>query len=206
MMNHKGLRIRHNPNTNPNPEKKPAQIQARNETTTTIDHKHKAQTQKGPSAPLVLLAKVAAVVVSVLVIASANKLRADLHQPVVSSLKQLCTNKYKCLLTAGKNGTWVQDWEFARKYGQYSYPWAVPAGPYCRHKFEAFRPSNDAPFTWPTSWKWVDHDPDCQVNIVTHNALCEVLGKHKIHRILFYGDVSAAEVDFDFILFFVKTP
>ena len=86
----------------------------------------------------------------------------------------------------------MQDWEFARKYGQYSFPWAVPAGPYARRKFEAFRPvSNDTPFTWPTSWKWVDHDPDCQVDIMTYNALCEALRKHKIHRILFYGDVSA---------------
>jgi hypothetical protein len=99
-----------------------------------------------------------------------------------------CTNK--CLWNSGRNGSWVQDWDFAKEHGQYPNPWVIPHGPYATRTHFRFRPSDDAPFSWPSSWKWVDNGKDCQVDIMTHDELCKVLIKEKIHRILFFGDVS----------------
>ena len=107
-----------------------------------------------------------------------DRLHRGLEQP------PFCTSK--CLSSAGQNGTWTQDWDYAREHGQYPSPWVIPpknTGTYLR-----FEPSPDAPYPWPTSWRWADHDHDCQVAIMTGNEMCDVLMKHDIHRILFYGD------------------
>jgi len=86
----------------------------------------------------------------------------------------------------GINGSWVQDFDFARDYGQYSTPWVYPLGPYGKRTAGAFVPSEDAPFPWPTSWKWVDNE--CSVDIMTYEGICHVLKRHNIRHILFYGD------------------
>lgn len=99
-----------------------------------------------------------------------------------------CTNK--CLWKTGINGSWVQDFEFARDYGQYELPLVVELYQWDRRKKSAgrFVPSKDAPFPWRTSWKWIDRDPDCQVDIMTYENLCRVLVKLQVHRICLWGD------------------
>ena len=94
-----------------------------------------------------------------------------------------CTNK--CLWNSGRNGSWVQDWDFAKEHGQYPDPLVIPNGPFLRKTHLRFRPSDDAPFAWPSSWKWVDNDKDCQVDIMTHAELCKVLVKEKRSIVFF---------------------
>ena len=94
----------------------------------------------------------------------------------------------ECLWLTGFNGTWIQDWDFAEKHGQYSSPIAYPLGPFGQRTVGRFKPSADAPYPWPTSWKWMDHNKDCQINVMSHEKLCTVLIKLKVRRVLFYGD------------------
>lgn len=93
-----------------------------------------------------------------------------------------------CLWKSGINGSWIQDFDFARDHGQYQNPWVIEEGPFQRRTAGAFRPSEDAPFPWRTSWSWVDHETDCQIEILTLNKFCEALKTLKIDRILFFGD------------------
>mmetsp|Transcript_20103 Transcript_20103/g.49347 ORF Transcript_20103/g.49347 Transcript_20103/m.49347 type:complete len:429 (+) Transcript_20103:359-1645(+) len=99
-----------------------------------------------------------------------------------------------CLWTSGINGSWVQDFDFARDHGQYETPWVIEEGRYQKRTAGAFRPSKDAPFPWRTSWRWVNHDDDdetaadCQVDILTFHKFCKVLQKLNVQRILFFGD------------------
>jgi len=98
----------------------------------------------------------------------------------------ICNNK--CLSRTGVNGTWIQDWDFARDHGQY-HRWVYPNGPYVARRDRLFKPSPDSPYPWRTSWKWhSDADADCQVNIMTHEKLCKVLFDLNVNQILFYGD------------------
>lgn len=91
-----------------------------------------------------------------------------------------------CLRKAGINGSWVQDFDFSRNHGQYDTPWVVPDGPYQRRTSGAFVPSEDAPFPWRTSWKWVDQE--CPVNVMTYDGICNILKRLNIRHLLFYGD------------------
>ncbi|CAJ1951442.1 unnamed protein product [Cylindrotheca closterium] len=93
-----------------------------------------------------------------------------------------------CLWKSGINGSWVQDFDFARDYGQYEEPWVIEEGPFQRCTAGAFQPSEDAPFPWRTSWRWVDHESDCQVDILTLDKFCKVLQRLNVKRILFFGD------------------
>jgi len=98
-----------------------------------------------------------------------------------------CTNK--CLWTTGINGSWVQDWNFSEHHGQYPLtPWLFPLGPYLNRTAGDFVPSKDAPFPWRTSWKWVDNENGCQIDVMTYESLCHVLVQLKIHRIFFHDD------------------
>eukprot|EP00569_Conticribra_weissflogii_P011150 CAMPEP_0171383436 /NCGR_PEP_ID=MMETSP0879-20121228/36484_1 /TAXON_ID=67004 /ORGANISM="Thalassiosira weissflogii, Strain CCMP1336" /LENGTH=115 /DNA_ID=CAMNT_0011895463 /DNA_START=15 /DNA_END=359 /DNA_ORIENTATION=+ len=54
----------------------------------------------------------------------------------------------------GKHGRWVQDWNFVRQYG-YTRGDVVQSGPLIKGTHGQFRPSPDAPFPWPSSWRWV---------------------------------------------------
>lgn len=95
-----------------------------------------------------------------------------------------------CLHILGKNGTWVQDWQFAKNYGQYSDPLVIPPGPHVKRTWGKFRPSADAPFRWESSWRWHDYAPNgCQIDYtVSSNKLCEVLHSLQVTRVLFFGD------------------
>ncbi|EED86838.1 predicted protein [Thalassiosira pseudonana CCMP1335] len=92
-----------------------------------------------------------------------------------------------CLSEAGVNGTWIQDWDFATNHGQFEYR-LYPRGPFGDRTYGSFVPSDDAPFPWETSWKWKDYNEDCQVDIMTHDMMCEVLTQLSVDRIFFYGD------------------
>jgi len=61
----------------------------------------------------------------------------------------------------------VQDWDFAKEYGNYRER-VVPVSSVGRRTHGRFRPSEDAPFRWPTSWKWVDRSS--MSNITALNA------------------------------------
>ncbi len=93
-----------------------------------------------------------------------------------------------CLQKFGKNGSWIQDWDFAELYGQYEEPWIVPPSNLMRRKELRFRPQDDTPFRWPTSWKWVDAQPSCPVVPLIQIQMCEVLQNLNISRIVFFGD------------------
>jgi hypothetical protein len=98
-----------------------------------------------------------------------------------------------CLADVGQNGTWVQDWEFAKEFGQHSVPLVVKGGPYIGRTWGKFRPSEKAPFRWESSWKWIDYSPDgCRVDsTMSADDLCDVLAKLDVHRVLFVGDSLA---------------
>lgn len=125
------------------------------------------------------------------------------RQPVLKSKQKLYQNdslfwdlpacQDECLWTAGANGTWIQDWEFAEEHGQYE-KWAYPNGPYVKRRDRAFRPDEDSPFQWRTSWRWVDYSPNCPVDIMTKEKMCRTLTKLGIVRILFYGDSLSREM------------
>ena len=91
-----------------------------------------------------------------------------------------------CLENTGINGSWVQDFGFARDYGQYDTPLVLPEGPYARRTGGAHVPSKEAPFPWRTSWKWVDRQ--CPVDIMTYANICRITMKLNIRHFLFYGD------------------
>jgi hypothetical protein len=95
-----------------------------------------------------------------------------------------------CLGDVGQNGTWVQDWEFAKEYGQYPEPRVVRVGPYVTRTWGHFMPSENAPFRWESSWKWIDYSPNgCQVDFtMSADDLCDILAKLDVHRVLFIGD------------------
>jgi len=104
-----------------------------------------------------------------------------------------------CLSVYGKNGSWVQDWNFAEKYGQHPAPLIKPHGPYIARTHGSFKPSEDAPFPWRTSWKWTDSSP-CQVDYTLDSeSFCNVLEALKIETILFHGDSLSASM-FDSLL------
>ena len=67
--------------------------------------------------------------------------------------KALCPTK--CSKILGQNGTWIQDWNYSAMHGQYPSR-AVPNKPYGARTYGRFQPSDDAPFPWPTSFRWVD--------------------------------------------------
>ena len=89
-----------------------------------------------------------------------------------------------CLWLAGINGSWVQDWDYARDYGQYPIPSVFQPGPYFFRTLGNFQPSPDSPFPYRTSFKWVDHS-SCPVEILTVSSFCRVLSELQIQRILF---------------------
>ena len=93
-----------------------------------------------------------------------------------------------CLWKTGINGSWVQDFDFARDHGQYEKPWVIEEGPFQRRTAGAFQPSEDVPFPWRTSWRWVDYEADCQIHILTLHKFCKVLHRLNVQRILFFGD------------------
>jgi hypothetical protein len=57
-----------------------------------------------------------------------------------------------------------------------------------RKRHGLFQPSHDAPYPWPTSWKWIDKQSDCKMQIMSPAVLCQLLEDFKIDRIGFYGD------------------
>ena len=111
-----------------------------------------------------------------------------LEKQQLMSLPSLPQCNSSCLSNFGKDGEWIQDWNFAAEYGQYEEPWVSPAGPLNQRQDMRFRPQEDAPFRWPTSWKWVDKDPACPVDPMTQSTMCNILVQLNISRIAFYGD------------------
>jgi len=93
-----------------------------------------------------------------------------------------------CLSSMGKDGAWVQDWNFAKNYGQFPLPWVIPAKPLLVDHELQFQPTLDSPFPWRTSWKWIDEDADCHVDPMTPEVVCNVLDELGADRIAFYGD------------------
>ena len=97
----------------------------------------------------------------------------------------------QCLKVLGKNGTWIQDWEFAAKYGQHQTPPVKESGPYVASLLRRFRPSEEAPYRFETSWRWVDHnnlEPSCQVDYTLDGPkLYNVLHGLDIGLVLFYS-------------------
>lgn len=103
-------------------------------------------------------------------------------------------NSY-CLSSMGKEGSWVQDWNFAKNYGQFPLPWVIPAKPLLADHELKFQPTLDSPFPWRTSWKWIDKEGDCHIDPMTPDVVCNLLDELGIDRIAFYGD-SLTELQF----------
>lgn len=114
----------------------------------------------------------------------------------------------------GKHGRWVQDWNFVRQFG-YTRGDVVQSGPLIKGTHGQFRPSPDAPFPWPSSWRWVGRDSERQhvaadmgrnvalatnnnndnnrlfypVDPMTPRNMCHLLvNQLNIRKIAFYGD------------------
>jgi hypothetical protein len=96
----------------------------------------------------------------------------------------------RCLEFLGTNGTWVQDWDYAKRYGQFSQPRFIGLGPFVKRTWGRFKPSADAPVAWETSWRWVDHTSEsCQIDYTLDiNQTCSLLAKLGVDRIFFLGD------------------
>ena len=94
-----------------------------------------------------------------------------------------------CMNILGKNGTWVQDWNFSKHYGQYQSPLVIPPGPYVQKTWGKFQPSDSAPFRWETSWRWQDASQVCKIDYtVSAVKFCNVLYSLQVTRVLFFGD------------------
>jgi hypothetical protein len=111
-----------------------------------------------------------------------------------------------CLDVFGRNGSWVQDWNYSANsnYGQYREPRAVPSGTRPRSKMGMFQANqSDAPYRWETSWKWVAaaNDDDStgggtspssscpQIDYtMTETKVCHLLQNLGVRRVLFFGD------------------
>ncbi|CAJ1957947.1 unnamed protein product [Cylindrotheca closterium] len=119
---------------------------------------------------------------------SSSVLVKDQSPPLSAIRKNSDACQDACLWKSGINGSWVQDFDFARDHGQFEKPLVIKDGPFQRRTAGAFQPSEDAPFPWRTSWRWVDHESDCQVDILTLDKFCKVLQKLNVQRILFFGD------------------
>jgi hypothetical protein len=115
-----------------------------------------------------------------------------LHYPsTLVPSKPLCPTK--CSKILGQNGTWIQDWNYSATHGQYPPTRRlIPLGPWARGSHGSFQPSEDAPFPWPTSFRWVDSnslDEGCQIDhTMTAATFCHVLLKLDIGSVLFSGD------------------
>jgi hypothetical protein len=114
--------------------------------------------------------------------------------------KALCPTK--CSKILGQNGTWIQDWNYSATHGQYPSR-VTPHGPFEKRTHGKFQPSDDAPFPWPTSFRWVDSnslDEGCQIDYTMHAAtFCDVLLKLDIGRVLFSGDSLARGMRFSLL-------
>ena len=97
----------------------------------------------------------------------------------------ICTNK--CLWRMGTNGTWIQDWEYARAHGQYLNA-HFPNGKVLDERDWRFKPTKESPFQWRTSFRWQDFEPGCNIDIMTKDKLCSVLIGLDVHRIFMHGD------------------
>jgi hypothetical protein len=100
----------------------------------------------------------------------------------------------RCLDDLGKEGKWVQNFTFAKEYGQYPEPLVVPFGPHADGKWSPFEPSEEAPFRWETSWVWNDNNEDnanCQIDhTLTPDSFCKLIAELKIDRIFLHGDYT----------------
>ena len=103
--------------------------------------------------------------------------------------KALCPTK--CSKILGQNGTWIQDWNYSAMHGQYPSR-AVPNKPYGARTYGRFQPSDDAPFPWPTSFRWVDSNSlgeGCQIDYTMNGStFCDLLLKLEIGMVIFSGD------------------
>jgi hypothetical protein len=100
----------------------------------------------------------------------------------------------KCSKILGQNGTWIQDWNYSATHGQYPSR-AIPQKPHDRKTHDKFQPSDDAPFPWPTSFRWVDSNSldhegsSCQIDYtMTAATFCDALLKLDIGMVIFSGD------------------
>ena len=106
----------------------------------------------------------------------------------------------QCLDQLGKNGTWVQDWNFAKEYGQYDGDKIIyEEGPHSKRTWGSFKPTQEMPFGYWTSWRWLDYntvlqnesnlDRECQVDhTLAGEKFCNVLLGLNISSIYFHGD------------------
>jgi len=119
------------------------------------------------------------------------------------------------LLHLGRDGTWIQDWDHARRHGNYPNGRVVPAkkGRAERLTHGRFRPSEEAPFPWPTSWRWAartdrgngngnatdataewesESESESEfypLRVTTAEEMCHLLAsKLNVRKIAFYGD------------------
>jgi hypothetical protein len=102
---------------------------------------------------------------------------------------KLCPTK--CSKILGQNGTWIQDWNYSTMHGQYPSR-AIRNGAWQGRTHGKFQPSDDAPFPWATSFRWVDSnslDESCQINYtMTAATFCDALLKLDIGVVIFSGD------------------
>jgi len=112
----------------------------------------------------------------------------------------------ECASVLGYNGSWVQDWDYAKEYGQYAEPRIYEMATFSKRTMGRFHPSPDAPYRWETSWKWQDHNNlrfwnsttsinastttrQCQIDYTMDaDTLCSLLAELEITRVLFWGD------------------
>jgi hypothetical protein len=108
------------------------------------------------------------------------------YLPEIEKAASSCSN------VLGNNGTWIRDWEFARDYGQYQELRIDPLTPFLQGTWARFRPSEEAPFPWQTSYRWVDDNPHgCQIDYTLATSCpktCDLLHQLGVNRILFFGD------------------
>ena len=114
-----------------------------------------------------------------------------------SELGSSCTavsSSHNC--TPGQNGTWIQDWDFARDYGQYKQPLVFERGGFIARTWGRFQPSQEAPRPWETSWRWQDAS-SCPIDYTLNaSSWCSLVKDLSIDRILFFGD-SLSDAQFE---------
>jgi hypothetical protein len=141
-------------------------------------------------APKVFLIVCAALSASQFVLLFSIKTESSkLVSNATNNLKALCPTK--CSKILGHNGTWIQDWNYSATHGQYPSR-VIPNKPFVQKNHGKFQPSDDAPFPWPTSFRWVDSnslDEGCQIDYtMTAATFCDALLKLDVGMVIFSGD------------------
>lgn len=97
-----------------------------------------------------------------------------------------------CLHERGHDGWWVQDWDYASTAQYGNMPVTNKSEVFRAHR--NFVPTEEQPYRWATSWRWVDET--CPVQLVALEGFCRVCNDLNISLVYVLGDSLQAAASF----------